>query len=263
MAGTRHKRLHRIRHAIDSSPVRRDVLREAYECFAEFGELPDDDHVAFEVVQQALRGGEEEPLQDDAVVADQVRKARLAYHQRERPGDAWPPSVRALLFDEALFEPAPLRNLARALIAFEVAWGGDVENQGFAARHGIPCYGSIAMHISGWPKRLAVAPYEHVARRLFTRLDNVRGNIPDPSKAWFEQQNKALIAFVATGALDPDDLQLESVLVNYGLDLLHDHQHGKDVAEVLALVDETGRREGEELEVVLQKLSAAVKLQHG
>jgi hypothetical protein len=86
MAGTRNKRLHRIRHAIDSSPVRLDVLREAYECFAEFGELPDDDHVAFEVVHQALRGGEEEPLLDDAVVADQVRKARLAYHQRERPG---------------------------------------------------------------------------------------------------------------------------------------------------------------------------------
>lgn len=54
-----------------------------------------------------------------------------------------------------------------------------------------------------------------------------------------------------------------TVPVNYGLDLLHDHQHGKDVAEVLALVDETGRREGEELEEVLQKLSAAVKLQHG
>jgi hypothetical protein len=102
-----------------------------------------------------------------------------------------------------------------------------------------------------------------VARRLFTRLDNVRGRIPDPSKAWFEQQNKALIAFVATGALDPDDLQLESVVDQHGLDLLHDHQHGKDVAEVLALVDETGRREGEELEEVLQKLSAAVKLRQG
>ena len=77
-------------------------------------------------------------------------------------------------------------------------------------------------------------------------------------RAWLRIASSRVV-----GNEHPTEKPVELFVVNYGLDLLHDHQHGKDVAEVLALVDETGRREGEELEEVLQKLSAAVKLRQG
>ena len=113
----RNNRMVGLQQAIDASPVRRGVLRDAYEWFKNVGELPEDDeHVACEVVQQALRGGEERTPEDEARLAVRVRNARLAYHGRERPADQWPPTVRNRLFDEALFEEPPLRRLA---------WGTD------------------------------------------------------------------------------------------------------------------------------------------
>ena len=123
----RDNRLGRVKQAIEVSPVRRGVLREAYEWFRDFGEFDDDDHVAYEVVQQALRGGEEQAPEDEARLARRVHVDKSAYQRRDRPAEAWPPTVRNLLFDEALFEEPGIRRLARAAIALEVAHGGDVE----------------------------------------------------------------------------------------------------------------------------------------
>lgn len=180
----RDRRLGRVKDAIDGAPVQRHLLREEYGWFRDWGELSDDDHMAYEVVAQALRGGKEEDL-----------TGNIPFHKRERPGEQWPPSVRAMLFDEALDPCPPLRRLARAAIATEVAWGGDVENPGFAARHGIPAYGSVAMHVVGWPRRLTVPPYQDQARRLLVRLDNVRGRIDHEDPRWLKDQANAIVAF--------------------------------------------------------------------
>jgi hypothetical protein len=248
------KRIGRIRDAIDAAPVRRGILNEAYEWFTMFGELTDDDHVAFEVVEKALRGGEDAPLEAEGRIAKRVAKARLAYHRREHPRDTWPPSVRAMLFDEALFDPEPLRGIARAAIATEVAWGGDVENPAFAARHGIPGYGSVAMHVCGYPRQLAIPPYEDQAERLFVRLDNLRGRIDQDNPDW-EAQGRALAAFWQAGELPGDDLLLEGVLVNVELDLLHAHKRGKKVGKAMELLARLRRAEGDEYEDLLVKLS--------
>ncbi len=252
-------RLSRVRRAIDSSPVRRGILREAYEWFTMFGELVEDDHVAYEVVMQALRGGEEEPLEDEAKLAKRVSAARLAYQQRERPRDSWPPSVRSMLFDEALFEVEPMRNLARAAIASEVARGGDVENEAFAARHGIPCYGSVAMHVFGWQARLVVPPYVDQAKRLFVRLDNLRGRIPHDDPRWSEDQTKAIMRFRSTGELPADEVHLEGVLTHVEIDLLRAHRKGKDVKAELKLLNDAAASEGAELEDALVKLGEAAR----
>ena len=252
------KRLGRIRQAIGSSPVRRHLLEEAYGWFKDFGELPDDnDHLAYQVVQRALRGGEE-ALEDEFEVSNHLRHVRYSYDLGDRPAATWPPSVRALLFDEALYEPEPLRKVARAAIASEVTWGGDVENRAFAARHGIPGFGSVAMHVLGWLPKLAVPPYEDQAKRLFVRLDNIRGSAPqDP--CWMEAQAAAIDKFKTTGELPDDDLQIEAVLANVELDLLAEHKDGKDVAEALALLDKVQWHEGEELEAVMREVVDAAK----
>ncbi len=250
------RRIAKVRHAQDASPVRRHVLNEAYEWFTLFGELTDDDHVAFEVVEKALRGGADAPLEADAVVAKRANKARLAYHQRERPSERWPPSVRAMIFDEALFEVEPIRKLARAAIVLEVVHGGDVENPAFMARFGIPGYGCVAMHILRWQDRLSVSPYEDEATRLFVRLDNVRGRVDHDDPNWSTVQGKAVAAFYRTGELPDDDLHLEGVLVNVGLDLLQRRRQGKDVAEGIELISKLERAEGEEFEALLKQFGA-------
>lgn len=255
MTRTCNKRLHRVRHALDCSPVRREVLREAYEGFTQFGELPDDDHVAFEVVQQALRGGEEEPLQGAPLVAFQARKAEIAYQRCEALDAAsWPPTVRTLLFDEALFADPALREAARAQIAIEVAYGGDVESTAFGARHGIPMYGSVAMHMGGWHTKVVLPPYEFQATRLFVRLDNIRGRVPQDDPNWFEVQAKARVKFGQTGKLPDDDLHLDALLASVEMDLLVAHKKGKDVAEAMALLNNVQWREGEEQQEALKRV---------
>jgi hypothetical protein len=253
---TRDKRIGRVKQAIEEAPVRRHLLREAYEWFKDFGDLPeDDDHVAFEVVQQALNGGKEQPLVDEAKVRARVRKAEIAHQRREALDDAaWPPSVRALLFNEALFEFPALRAAARAQIAVEVAYGGDVENPAFGARHGIPVYGSIALHMGGWHKRLVLPPYEFQAEQLLVRFDNIRGQIPHEDPKWFEVQGKAIVKFKETGELPDDDLHIDSVLANVEMDQLVAHKKGKDVSEVMALLNTVQRRDGEEQQEALKRV---------
>ena len=235
------------------------VLREAYGWFKDFGELPDDDRVAFEVVQQALRGGNEHPLEDEAKLAARVQRAGIAYQRREAIGDTWPPTVRALLFDEALFAHPALQKLARAQIAVEVTYGGDVESPGFGARHGIPIYGSIAMHIAGYPTRLALPPYKDQARRLFVRLDNIRGRIDHDDPGWFEAQAEAVSRFYALGKLPDDELHLEALLVMVELDLLQKHKKGKDVAKAMALFNQLARPQDEHWDEALDKLCEMAK----
>lgn len=256
--GVRSSRLSRVRRAIESSPVRRGVLAEAYERFRDCGELPGDDHLAYEVIQQALRGGEEEPVAE-AEVAERVRKARLTYRDRARPRDTWPPSVRAMLFDEALFEIEPLQRYARAAIGVEVALGGDVENRAFAARHGIPCFGSVGAHVIGYSLLLSGPPYEHQALRLLVRMDNIRGKAPQDNPRWLTAQTEAEIAFRERGELPADDLHLEMLLVNLEFELLMANRHGASVESSMAVLDEVAQSTGAKLERAFVKLVEMAK----
>lgn len=241
----RDKRMGRVQQAIDASPVCPNTLREEYEWFQGLGELPDDDHLAYEVVMKALHGGKER----------QQRETK-PYREREQPRDQWPPSVRGLLFDEALDCDRQLRNLARAAIAVEVAWGGDVENPAFGARHGIPTYGCVALHVGGYPQKLKAAPYEDQATRLFIRHNNVCGQISEQAAGWLNALAEAQAKFWANGELPHDELLLDTVLVFLELHMLAAHRKGTDVAEEMALLDAVARAKGDERDELLIKLSA-------
>ena len=242
------RRLERIQDAIDAAPVHRHLLHEEYEWFVKLGELPDDPRLAREVVDLAMRGGGEPEYGWSPPPAERVR-----------PGDAWPPSVRGLLFEEALSAPQPVRDLARAAIATEVAYGGDVANPGFASRHGIPMYGSVALHVIGWLDKLVAPPYEDQARRLQVRLDCVRGRIPHDDPRWFEVQAAAEAQFYATGELPEDELHFEALLVAIELELFAAHRRGKPVAQQLRQVGLAGRAAGEERRELLQKAVRAAR----
>src|SRR5688572_834530 len=153
----RDKRLGKLQEAIAVQPVRPHLMDEAYPWFRDFGELPDDDLIARAVIRRAIHGGDETeesgPLEFEAC------------------------NVRAALFHEARFDSPLLRPVARAVIATEVAHGGDVESPGFASHHGLPVYGKVALHVMGWPRNLVLPPYEDQAKRLLARNDMLRSRV--------------------------------------------------------------------------------------
>ena len=257
----RDRRIGQVMRAIEVAPVRQHLLREAYEWFTSFGELPDDDDlVAYEVVHQALRGGQERPLRVESLATRGLRKTGQEPHGRDAmETHDWPPTVRAMLFEEALFAHPKIRDLARAQISVEVAYGGDVESPGFGARHGMPMYGSIAVHMSGWRQRLVRPPYEFQATRLLTRLDGLCGRIPNDDDGWLDAMAEATVRFKMTGELPADDQMAEMVLANVEMDQLIAHKAGKDVAEVMAVLNEVARSEGDAMEAALKRLCEMAK----
>ncbi|HIE69243.1 MAG TPA: hypothetical protein EYP98_03285 [Planctomycetes bacterium] len=164
--------------------------------------------------------------------------------------------MRGFLFDEALDADKQLRNLARAAIATEVAWGGDVENPAFGARHGIPTYGCVALHVSGYLQRLKAAPYEEQATRLFIRHDNICGRISTKADSWFSTFGEAMAQFWTNGEPPDDELLLDTMLVFLELHMLGAHRKGTDVAEVMTLLDTVARAKGDERDDLLTNLSA-------
>lgn len=253
----RHTRLGRVQAAVATAPVRVHLLREAYEWLRCFGELPDDDTVAFDAVLQALQGGKEPTSEPKARDKNAFWNAVGASH----PGK--PETVRDRMFYEALFERAALRDLARATIAIEVAYGGHVESQGFAGRLGLPVHQSMALHALGYPGRLAIAPYEDQARRLFVRMDELRGKIGGHDAAWFAEQADAVVRFLQTGELPGDELRLEALLAVIELDLLSAHKQGIDVAPAMATCARIGNDDGEALDELCEMARAGRLLPRG
>ena len=213
----RNKRLARITQAVEAAPLLTSVMDEWYPWFRDFGELSEDDQVARCVVHRALRGGEDEPLSEAAAFEEF--------------------SVRNRLFDEALHDPLPLRRVARAAIALEVAHGGSVESPGFASRYGMPVHTSVGMHMLGYPNRWVQPPYENQGHRLLARLDCIRARINTDNPLWFTQQVDAHMAFLRTGVLPGEDLRREALLAHLELDQLVRHKRGVDVSELMALFD--------------------------
>ncbi len=254
----RDRRISQLRRAIESSPVQQHLLTEEYEWFLHFGELPDDDVVAYAVVLHAMGGGVDPSWADDALHPSR----RPSLEQRVRDElTKLPPSVRAGLFFEALFKPEPIRRIARAQIAVEVAYGGDVANVAFGARHGIPMYGSVALHMAGYPRRYITAPYEDQGNRLLVRQDKLCGRIPQDDPEWFEAQAKAQAKaqawFEQSGELPKDALHAEVVLLEAEWQQMAAHRNGKDVSRALALLDRVARR-GDGSELALKELCAMV-----
>jgi hypothetical protein len=235
----RDRRLGKLQDAIAVQPVRPELMDEAYPWFRDFGELPDEELVARACVRRALHGGDENE-----------ESGLLEFEAC---------NVRAALFHEALLDSPLLRPVARAVIATEVAYGGDVESPGFASHHGLPVYGKVTMHVMGYPHNLVLPPYEDQAKRLLARHDTLRARIDQHDAAWFDVHVEAELQFVHTGELPRDELHRECVLSSIELDLLGKHRRGRDVAEPMAMLARIARPNDEGREKALQELCEFAK----
>jgi hypothetical protein len=114
------------------------------------------------------------------------------------------------------------------------------------------------MHVLGFPQQWVRPPYEEQAARLFAREDAMRARIPLPTEdpGWFEDQVNATIEFYRTGALPEDELRLDALLAHIELDAIIAHKKGRDVGELMALLDKVQWKEGEEQEEALKRVCA-------
>jgi hypothetical protein len=253
---TRDKRIGQVHRAISVAPIRRRVLREAYEIFQWFGELPDEDQIADAVLRQALRGGATVDPREESHLEMMIRLTVTPERREHGVIPSEQPNVRESLFCEAMDANPYVRKIARAAIAVEVAHNGKVEDPNFAAHHGLPKHNSVAMHVLGYPQKWARPPYEEQAARLFARQDELRERTPNPNEDpdWFDEQADVIIEFQQTGVLPEDDLRREALLAHIELDALILHKRGRDVRELMALLDRASRAEGEEWEEALKRV---------
>lgn len=228
-------------------PFRREVLHEWFEHFRMFGELPpDDDRLASELLRRARHGG-----RADAQQMSRVELLILGVDPDGKPKDR---SVRDHLFDEAMSEQKAVRTLARLAIEHLVLHDGDVCDAAFGAEKGLPRYGTVGMHVMEVRRRLAQAPYEAQAGRLFLRMDAMRDRVARLDDGWWETIRAAKTVFALHGELPDDEGMRDWVLALVEYDCLLRHRRGEDVGELMAVLDEVAGGTAEAREAALGRV---------
>lgn len=231
MNSTRKKRLQKLSVQIDSLPVPRAMVDEAFETFRSTGHLPDQDRLAAAVVRRTRTGSD--------VIQGTLKGSELAFDLRVvselstiPPGD-----FMAALYREALSTTQAVRIAARAVLELMASLGLDVTQPDFA-KHGIevqmPEFGSVGLHLLGFPEHLAVPPYEEQARRLFERFGVLRARTRQCNQRWVATLADAVGRFRQTGELPEDELVRDVVLADAELLCLIQNWMGRDVVDAMA-----------------------------
>ncbi len=231
-------RLAAVTEVFGSETVVRELARPAFEVFRKTGELPEDPHVAHEVVQRVLRGYDTFPNTGHPAL-DRQRAFRIAVNTPDRPPDP----VFDSLFDEAVWAPDPMRWAARQALKDLATLGLDVTKPVFAGRKfDGPWRGSVGLTMLGFPDILYTPPHEERAARMFAYFAKVREHIADDNQAWFDALRDAETPFKQRGELPADELLRDGVLALHEMDALLRHGRGEDVAERLATIDRLRER---------------------
>lgn len=242
------RRVEKVKHQFATRPIPQQVVDEAFEEFRYEGELPDDQRLAELVCGRA--GYRNVPTDPDGVEAAILRVVARVVERRETGAEPLP-LVRDALFDEARYGPDPVKRWARNALRVLVCRGGDVTDPMLANEHGLPEFGTVGMHVLGYPRRLAKAPFEEQGRRLFDRYDEIRRRMNYSADEDFGPMAEAFQAFEERGELPADELMRDYVLAEYEIEMLREHRAGRDVAEVMALLDRVATATGEEREAAV------------
>lgn len=236
------RRLQKIEQQILSLPIARQVVTKAFVVFQKTGELPEDQRVAYAVVKRARMGTRMSDL--FASTSDWGTLIQAKLEEPQRPDD----EVMDSLLNEAVSAPEPWRSVARQMLKALASSGTDVTTPAFAVegiKLDLPDYGTMGMHLMGFPDRLAKRPYVKQAKRLFARIGKLRERIPQDDRRWFDRAGDAIQRFQHGGERPDDDLVLDVVLALGELDALMLHAVGEDVAELMAAFDAVARATAE------------------
>lgn len=245
---TNKRRIDKIRGMLAKCPIPSERVEFESLLFQHEGELPEDQRLATLVCERA---GYRRTPSDTGGIAEALAGILLQAKTRMETGVEPQPSVREALFDEAVYGPDVVRRWARLALRFLVCRGGDVTKPDLGQEHGLPEFGTVGMHVLGYPRRLAKAPYEEQGRRLFDRYDGILRRLDLSQDDDFEPIAESIMAFEDRGELPADGVLRDYVLADYEIEMLRAHKAGRDVAQVMALLDQAARATGEEREAAV------------
>ncbi len=256
MNRTRKKRLQEVAQQIDAMPIAPAVEKAAFERFRETGELPEHQRLAEVVIQRALRGGEARGVPQPLDLETALRRLNEAAAGLEASTPRRE-SVRKLLFYEAVHGSGIVKLAARMVLEALVFIGGDVTAPEFLDEDmELPDFGSVGLHLLGFPEFLVMPPYEEQARRLFDRFADIRDRINHDRREWFAEFDRAVRRFFKQGEVPNDELMQEAVLANGEYVGLLGHAAGQGNPEAMALYNEVATTAGADRDVAIKKLQA-------
>ncbi|HEX6943538.1 MAG TPA: hypothetical protein VF128_11465 [Gemmatimonadaceae bacterium] len=168
-------------------------------------------------------------------------------------------SPRAQLFGEALHSSEVVRMAARSVLKYLVEVGRDVTDPEFVPSDvEMPSFGSLGMHMLGWPECIIVPPYEDQAQRVLNRLEELRGRIPRYRDFWFRDVAAAVAAFHTHGELPPDDLLRKHVVTLGEFYALMANACGRGDPARIEAFGRVATAEGEQRHAALKQLAIVV-----
>ena len=200
MASRCTKRVRQLEQAVAVQPLRAELVQEAFERFRETGELPEVERVAIAVLRKALEQREESDPDAEPVdllagikrlveIVDQIEAGTLP--------EPRPDEIRRQLYDEAVCDEECVRLAAREALQSLATRGRDVTRPLYLDEEiGIPEYGTVGLHVLGWPECLVAPPYEKQARRLLDRFARLRKRVDPDDQAWFRSLAEAVRRFL-------------------------------------------------------------------
>ncbi len=259
MIQRRTQRMLKVAERMKSLPLSPEAEEAAFERFRETGELPDYQRLAAAAVDRALSFREEasgppEPIDHPTAIsrllAISKALATCALEPRKKP-------MRIMLFHEAVHGPDLVQQAARAAIKVLVSIGRDVTDPGFFDEDmELPEFGTLGLHMLGFPGCLVAPPYEAQARRMLDRLAVVREQVDHVEEGWFEDFAECAAQFFNGGGLPDDGFMCDAVLV-YGELLALGRQLGNEAdPEVLAALDQAARAAGKERGIAIERVRA-------
>ena len=194
MNRTSKKRLQKVTRQIDALPIAPAAEEAAFEQFRETGELPEHQRLAEAVVKRTLQGGN---AGQDKGPSDLATSLKIAARMAEGfAREDWVPKrnpLREQLFNEAVYGHEVIRLAARSVIKMSVAMEMDVCDPEFVdSRIELPDFGSLGLHMLGWPDCLVRSPHKKQARRLLKRCYILRERIDHDDRQWFDDMNHCL-----------------------------------------------------------------------
>ncbi len=204
------KRLDELEQRLANIPTPPWVVDQAFEEFQSTGRLPEDQLLARELIDRALRST---PHRMDYLTAIHLLQATAEKLER---GEELPPSpdrCRRQLYHEAVSDDLSVSSIARLALEVKASEGVDVTSCEFLRDEPLPAFGSAGLHVLGFYDYLAQPPNEERARAVYARIERLHDEY-DFDDEWWAEFGEAVVGRGESG--EPEDPVMREMVAALG-----------------------------------------------